>query len=51
MGGSSSISDINRQIDENFNATINKIKNGADKIKDDAVINIQNDVSKLRTET
>ena len=51
MGGSSSDSYINRQINENFNATINKIKHGADKIKDDAINNIQNDVSKLRTET
>ena len=51
MGGSSSISDINRQIDQGFNETIGKIKNGADKIKNDAITDIQNNVSNLRTET
>ena len=54
MGGSSSISidDINRQIEDGFNQTINrikddsnKIKNGAEKIKNDAVNDIQNNTT------
>ena len=42
MGGSSSISDINRQIDQGFNETIGKIKYGTEKIKSEAINDIQN---------
>ena len=51
MGGSSSIDDINRQIDDGFNKTINQIRDGSNKIKDDAINDIRNNISNLRTET
>ena len=53
MGGSSSINvdDINRQIQDGFNQTINKLKDGSNKIKDDTINTIQNDVNKIKNET
>ena len=46
MGGSSSLDDINRQMDEDFNATINKIKNGADDMKNNTVDGVRNSANK-----
>ena len=53
MGGSSSINfdDIDRQIEEGFNQTINRIKNDSNKITNDAINTIQNDVNKIKNET
>ena len=48
MGGSSSIDDINRQIEDGFNQTINRIKDDSNKIKDDTINSVQNDVNKIK---
>ena len=46
MGGSSSLDDINRQMDEDFNATISQIKNGADDMKNNTVDGVRNSANK-----
>ena len=51
MGGSSSIQDINRQIDAGFNETIGKIKNGSEDIKNKAINEIRDNIANIRGET